>query len=62
MSNEIGYDDLDYVVLSNGWEYQFSKRKDPISLLNNIENGTMTLEEAKDSQEDYLKNLNIARK
>ena len=49
MNNEIDYDELDYVVLSTDTEYVFSNFKDPISLLNSIKNGEITLEEAKDS-------------
>ena len=39
MNNEIDYDDLDYVVLRNNIEYNFSIEKDPISLLNAITEG-----------------------
>ena len=62
MNNEIDYDDLDYVVLSSDMEYKFSVEKDPISLLNAIKKGEMSLEEAKNRQKDYLKYLNIVRK
>ena len=62
MNNEIDYDDLDYVVLSSDMEYIFSVEKDPISLLNAIKKGEMSLEEAKNRQKDYLKYLNIVRK
>ena len=34
MSNEIDYDELDYVVLITDTEYVFSNFKDPVSLLN----------------------------
>ena len=54
MSNEIDYDDLDYVVLSSDMEYKFSIEKDPISFLNAIKKGEMSLEEAKYRQKDYL--------
>ena len=54
MSNEIDYDDLDYVVLSSNMEYKFSIEKDPISFLNAIKKGEMSLEEAKYRQKDYL--------
>ena len=30
MSNEIDYDDLDYVVFNKNMEYNFSIEKDPI--------------------------------
>ena len=62
MNNEIDYDDLDYVVLSSNMEYKFSVEKDPISLLNAIKKGEMSVEEAKNRQKDYLKYLNIIRK
>ena len=62
MNNEIDYDDLDYLVLSSDMEYKFSIEKDPISLLNAIKKGEMSLEEAKNRQKDYLKYLNIIRK
>ena len=62
MNNEIDYDDLDYVVLSSDMEYKFSIEKHPISLLNAIKKGDMSLEEAKNRQKDYLKYLNIIRK
>ena len=62
MNNEIDYDDLDYVVLRNNIEYSFSIEKDPISLLNAIKKGEMSLEEAKKTQKNYLRYLNIIRK
>ena len=62
MNNEIDYDDLDYVVLSSDMEYKFSVEKYPISLLNAIKKGEMSLEEAKNRQKDYLYYLNIIRK
>ena len=62
MNNEFDYNDLDYVVLSSDMEYKFSVEKDPISLLNAIKKGDMSLEEAKNRQKDYLYNLNIIRK
>ena len=48
MSNEIDYDDLDYVILSK--EYNFSIEKDPISLLNAIKEGEISLEEERNRQ------------
>ena len=62
MNNEIDYDDLDYVVLRNDIEYNFSIEKDPISLLNAIKKGEMSLEEAKNTQNNYLHYLNSIRK
>ena len=62
MNNEINYDDLDYVVLRSNMEYNFSMEKDPISFLNAIKEGEMSLEEAKNRQKNYLYYLNIIRK
>ena len=62
MNNEIDYDDLDYVVLRSNMEYNFSMEKDPISFFNDIKEGEMSLEEAKNRQKNYLYYLNIIRK
>ena len=62
MSNEIDYNDLNYAVLSTDMEYKFSIEKDPISILNAIKIGEMSLEEAKNRQKEYLYYLNIIRK
>ena len=62
MNDEIDYDDLDYVVLKKNMEYNFSIEKDPISLLNAIKDGEISLEDAKDRQKNYLHYLNVIRK
>ena len=62
MNNEIDYDDLDYVVLRSNLEYSFYMEKDPISFLNAIKEGEMSLEEANNRQKNYLYYLNIIRK
>ena len=43
-------------------ENKFFIEKDPISLLNAIKKGEMSLEEAKNRQKEYLYYLNIIRK
>ena len=62
MNNQIDYDDLDYVVLKRNMEYNFSMEKDPISFLNAIKEGEMSLEEAENRQKNYLYYLDIIRK
>ena len=62
MNNKIDYDNLKYVFVNKRTEYNFSELSDPITFLNNIEKGEMSLEEAKDYQQDYLDYLNIIRK
>ena len=61
-NNEIDYDDLDYVILKKYMKYNFFIEKDPISLLNAIKDGEISLEEAKNRQKNYLHYLNIIRK
>ena len=62
MNNKIDYDNLKYVVERSGDQYSFNKLKDPIALLNNIKNGKISLEEAKEKQKDYYNYLNTILK
>ena len=62
MNNKIDYDDLKYVVKSSGDEYSFNKVKDPLSLLNSIKKGKISLEGAKEQQKDYYNCLNTIRR
>ena len=62
MNNKIHYDDLKYVALNSGKIYDFSELKDPLTFLNEIKKGEISLEEAKDSQQNYVDYLNIIRK
>ena len=43
-------------------DYNFSELLDPITFLNKIKNNEMSIEEAKEYQQDYLDYLNIIRK
>ena len=62
MNNKIDYNDLKYVAINNNTTYNFSDITDPITILNEIKNGEMSLEEAKTVQQYYLDYLNIIRK
>ena len=62
MNNKIDYDDLEYVALNSGKTYNFSELKDPLTFLNEFKKGEISLEEAKDSQQNYLDYLNIIQK
>ena len=62
LNNKIDYDNLQYVAVNSGKTYDFSTLEDPISLLEEIKKGTITLQEAKNTQQDYLDDLNIIRK
>ena len=62
LNNKIDYDNLKYVVASSEDEYRFNKIEDPIALLNDINKGKISLEEAKDQQQNYYNYLNTIRR
>ena len=62
LSNKIDYNDLKYVTINSNTTYNFSDITDPITYLNEIKNGKVLLEEAKNIQQYYLEYLNIIRK
>ena len=43
-------------------EFEFDKSEDPLEFLNDIKTGKISLEEAKNLQQDYEKYLKITRK
>ena len=56
---------MNFIVNNNGDETDFSEVEDPITFLNNIKGSERTIEEAKESQEDfnkYLKNIRRGKK
>ena len=61
MNNKINYDNLNYVVLSSGDEYNFNKLDDPLTFLNNIKKDKISLNEAIAQQRNYYNYLNIIR-
>ena len=62
LNNKIDYDNLKYVVVNNGKIFDFAGLKDPITFLDEIKKGKMSLEEAKNYQQNYLDYLNIIGK
>ena len=62
MSNKIDYDNLKYVVEKTNEKYRFNKIKDPITFLNHIKERKISIQEAKDKQENYYNYLNKIRK
>ena len=62
MNNKIDYDNLKYVIESSGDEYSFNKIKDPITLLDDIKKGKISLEETKKKQKNYYNYLNKIRR
>ena len=61
MDNKIDYNNLNYVVLSSGDEYNFNKLDDPLTFFNNIKKGKISLNEAIEQQRNYYNYLNIIR-
>ena len=62
MNNKIDYNNLKYVVVSNSDEYMFDKLEDPIAFLNDIKKGKISLEEAKDQQQNYYNYFNMIQR
>ena len=62
MNNKIDYDNLEYVAVKSGKIFDFSQLKDPLTFLDKIKKGEISLEEAKNSQQNYLDYLNIIGK
>ena len=62
MNNKIDYDNLEYVAVKSSKIFDFSQLKDPLTFLNEIKKGEISLEEAKNNQQNYLDYLNIIRK
>ena len=62
LNMKIDYDNLMYVVVNSGKIYNFSELTDPLTFLEKIEKGKMSLEQAKNNQQNYLEYLNVIRK
>ena len=58
LNKKIDYDNLKYTVISSSEVFEFDKSEDPILLLNDIKKVKISLEEAKNQQQDYDKYLN----
>ena len=65
LSKKTDYNNLKYTVISIGEEFEFDKLEDPIVFLNDIKKGKISLEKAKNIQQDYdiyLKEIRKANK
>ena len=64
LNNKIDYDNLEYVAVKSGKIFDFSQLKYPLTFLDEIKKGEISLEEeeAINSQQNYLDYLNIIRK
>ena len=59
MDNKIDYNNLEYAVYRSKKIYNFSELTDPLTLLDEIK---ISLEQAKNNQQNYLEYLNTIRK
>ena len=62
LSTKIDYNNLKYTAISSGEEFEFDKSDDPLVFPNDIKKGKISLEEEKNLQQDYEKNLKEMRK
>ena len=62
VGNDIDYNNLKYKVTSSGKEYKFDRLGDPLFFLNNIKQGKILIQEAKNIQKEYNKYLNLIRR
>ena len=62
LNNKIDYNNLEYAVYRSRKIYNFSELTDPLNLLDEIKKGKISLEEAKNNQQNYLEYLNTIRK
>ena len=61
INNKIDYNNLNYLVAGNGDEYNFNNLDDPVTFLNNIKKGKISMNKAIEQQQNFYKYLNIIR-
>ena len=61
INNKIDYNNLNYVVVGTGDEYNFNNLDDPLTLLNNIKKDKISMNKAIEQQQNFHKYLNIIR-
>ena len=61
MNNKIDYNNLKYVVVGTGDEHNFDNLDEPLTFLNNIKKGEISMKKAIEQQHIFFKYLNIIR-
>ena len=61
LNNKIHYNNLNYVVVGTGDKYNFNNLDDPLTLLNNIKKGNISMGKAIEQQYNFRKYLNLIR-
>ena len=62
LDKKIDYDDLIFITKRRNRKTDFSRKKGPVDFLNEIRKGEITMEQAKDSQEDFNNYLKTIRR
>ena len=62
LSEKIDDNNLVFTTVSTGRKTDFSKKYDPLGFLNKIKKGKITIEDAKESQKDFINYLKMIRK
>ena len=60
--HNVDYNNLNYRFMSSGDQYKSDGFKDPLVVLNNIKKGKISIQEAKNTQKEYNKYLNLIRR
>ena len=61
LNNKIDYNNLNYVVVGTSDKYNFNNLYDPLTLLNNIKRGKISMVKAIEQQYNFRKYLNLIR-
>ena len=61
INNKIDYNNLNYIVVGTGDEYNFNNLDDPLTFLNNIKKGKISMNKTIEQQKHFYKYLNIIR-
>ena len=61
LNNKINYNNLNYVVVGTGDKYSFDDLDDPLTLLDNIKKGEISVKKAIKQQHNFYKYLNLIR-
>ena len=61
LNNKIDYNNLIYVAVGTGDKYSFDDLDDPLTLLNNIKKGKISMGKAMEQQYNFHKYLNLIR-
>ena len=61
-SHKVDYNNLNYEVITSGDKYQFDGLKEPLVFLKEIKEGKTSIQEAKNIQKEFNKQLNMTRR